>query len=471
MKNKGILLPVSSLPGHHGVGDMGENAFEFIRWLNKRNFNYWQILPINPLGPGWSPYMTTCSEAIDFRYISLDDLYKDGLLEKPARKFHPNSNKALYVEAGEFKKRILKKAYKNFKKSHFDELLKFVKSQKWIIRYAFFNIFYEENNLKAWNEWPKDEIFYLENHKKDNKIPTKYKDKFYYLVFEQLIAYKQWKKLIKYAHKFDIKIIGDLPFYVGYNSSDCWGNKKVFNLDENFIPTTVAGCPPDGFSEDGQLWGNPTFNFEVMKKDNYKFYVNRLGAISKLCDIVRLDHFRAFDAYYAIPAGAKNARIGEWIDGPAYGLFDAFFKKYPKANIIAEDLGFMTERVYALRDHYHFPGMNILQNTFFEPQTKDQDDMIMYTGTHDNNTIKYWFDNLDNEGKEKLKTIVNADPNKNLLEEYMRFVFRKASKLTIVPMQDYLLLDNSTRLNSPGSFGSPNWEWKLIKLPNVIKNY
>ena len=463
MNNRGILLPVSSLPGHHGIGDMGQSAFEFIRWLKKHNFNYWQILPINPLGPGWSPYMTTCSEAIDFRYIDLDQLVKEGLI-RPVRKFHPNTNKSLFLKSGEFKKRILKKAFKKFKTDNLEVLQKFVKREKWVIKYALFNIFYEKNEKKPWNEWPKEEMFYLENHKK-GEYPKRYKNQVLYLIFEQYIAYKQWKKILRYAHQNEVKIIGDLPFYVGYSSVDCWANKSIFNFDENYNPKTVAGCPPDGFNEDGQLWGNPTFDFNKMAKNNYKFYVDRVGAVSKLCDIVRLDHFRAFDAYYAIPFGAKNARVGEWIDGPSYGFFDAFYKKYPHADIIAEDLGFMTERVYELRDHYHLPGMNILQFTIFDPNYKDNGEMILYTGTHDNNTIKYWYDTMSEHDKEYLANVIHADKNKDLLSQFMEYVFKRPSKLTIIPMQDYLLLDNSARINSPGSFGSPNWEWKMTKLP------
>ncbi len=465
MSNKGILLPISSLAGHHGIGDMGVEAFKFIRWLNTRGFNYWQILPINPLGPGWSPYMTTCSEAIDFRYIDLDDLYKKGLLDKPVRKYHPNSKKALYVESGIYKQKILKKAFKNFKKDNLDKLEKFKKKNKWVIKYALFNIFYEKNNKLPWNKWPKEEMFYLENHKA-LEYPKQYKNQVLYLIFEQYIAYSQWNKLLRYAHRYNIKIIGDLPFYVGYSSSDCWANKDVFNLDfDTYEPNTVAGCPPDGFSEDGQLWGNPTFNFEKMKKNNYKFYVNRLGAVAKLCDIVRLDHFRAFDAYYAIPNGAPNAKIGEWVEGPSYGFFDAYYKKYPNADIIAEDLGFMTDSVYALRDHYNLPGMIILQHALFDPNTKDNGHMIVYTGTHDNYTIKYWYDNLDDNARAYISNIIGADPNKDLLKQFMEYVFRRPSKITIIPMQDYLLLGNEARLNAPGTFGSPNWEWKLNKLP------
>lgn len=462
MENKGILLPVASLPSRHGIGDFGDSAYEFIRWLNKKGYNYWQILPINPLGPGWSPYMTTCSEAIEIRYICLDYLIKDGLLDK-AKDFNKNSESVDYYNVGIFKEKLLRRAFKVWIKNNPNGLDKFIKKEQWVVKYAIFNVFFKLNNEALWNTWKDEEKFYLENHKK-GEYPKKYKKEIQFLIFCQMIAYKQWNKIRKFAHKNNIKIIGDVPFYVGYNSVDCWGNKEVFDFDENFNPKTVAGCPPDAFSEDGQLWGNPCFDFAKMAKKHYSFYVNRLGAIGRICDVVRLDHFRAFDAYYAIPFGAPNARVGEWKQGPAYGLLDAFFKKYPNAELIAEDLGFMTQSVYDLRDHFNLPGMYITQFKIFEQAYEDTSKMIVYTGTHDNDTIKTWYDNLDCGAKEYLWNKINGDRNKEFLPQFIEYIWNIPSKITILPLQDILLLDNKARLNVPGTFGSPNWEWKLKEL-------
>lgn len=464
MENKGILLPVASLPGHHGIGDFGDSAYEFIRWLEARNFNYWQILPINPLGPGMSPYMTTCSEAIDTRYICLDYLKKEGLLEN-VKNFKANADKIDFIGSDKFKKTYLKKAYKNFMQANPNGLDKFIKSHPWVIKYAIFNVFDELNNQAPWNTWPHEQMFYLEEHKK-GEFPKKYKNKIEFMIWCQMVAYKQWNKIRNYAHRHNVKIIGDLPFYVGYGSVDCWGNKDAFDFDENYNPRNVAGCPPDYFSADGQYWGNPCFDFEKMAKKNYAFYVNRLGAVSKICDIVRLDHFRAFYGYYAIPYGRSDARVGEWKDGPRHGLFNAFFKKFPKAEIIAEDLGYMNDEVYALRDDFNLPGMYILQFKIFEPKYEDTSNLIVYTGTHDNDTIAGWAKNLDDGQKDYILKKIGGTWDKDFVKQFMDWVWTVPSKMTIIPIQDYLLLDNSARWNWPGTFGSPNWEWKLAKIPN-----
>lgn len=463
-KKKGILLPVASLPGHHGIGDFGDSAYEFIRWLSARGYHFWQILPINPLGPGWSPYMTTCSEAIETRYICLDYLKKEGLLDE-VKDYKPRSSKIDYVGSGKIKEKYLKKAFRKFIKLHPNGLKRFIKDHPWVIKYAIFNVFDRLNNKASWNTWPHEQIFYLEEHKQ-GEYPKEHEKEILYLVWTQMEAYKQWNKIRNYAHKHDIKIIGDLPFYVGYGSVDCWGNKYVFDFDENYNPRNVAGCPPDAFTDLGQYWGNPCFDFDKMKENDYEFYVNRLGAVSKICDIVRLDHFRAFYGYYAIPFGRTDARVGEWKPGPAHGLFDAFFKKFPNAEIIAEDLGYMNDDVYRLRDDYNLPGMYILQFTIFDPNPKDTSNLIVYTGTHDNDTIKGWYKNLNQDQVNYVINKIGGDINKDFCKQFMEYVWNVPSKITIIPLQDYLLLDNKARLNWPGTFGSPNWEWKLKEIPN-----
>lgn len=461
MKNKGILLAISSLPGNHGIGDFGDAAYRFIDFLSDHGFNYWQILPINPLGPGWSPYTTTCSEAIEYRYICLDYLKKEGWITK-LDKYSANSKIARYEKAGEFKEKVLRKAYKAFITKRPRGLKRFMEENPWVIKYATFMIFWNKNDKKPWNEWPKEEKFYFDKHK---TYPTTYKDEVLYLVFTQFIAYKQWNKLMNYAHKKDVSIIGDIPFYVGYSSTDCWINRKYFNLDDNFIPTKIAGCPPDAFSETGQLWGNPTYNFDKLKEDNYSFLINRIKSVFKLCDVLRLDHFRAFYSYYSIPGGAKDAKIGEWVLTPGYEIFDELFRQLPGAKIIAEDLGFMTQEVYDLRDHYHFPGMNVLQFTTFDNNFRDNGDMVVYSGTHDNETLRSWFESLSDHERGVIAWNIHADPNKELLPQFLEYALNKPARLNIIPLTDYLLLDNSVRFNTPGTVGSPNWEWKLTKLP------
>ena len=461
MSRNGILLPISSLPSDYGIGDFGPNAKKFILWLKERDFSYWQILPINPLGPGWSPYMTTCSEALDPRFISLDELKKDKLLDS-VKPYCKDNQYVDFYNAYQFKEKYLKKAYARFKKEKRAGLEKFIKANKWVIGFAMFTIFDKKNETRAWNTWPEEE----KNYFKYNKTYTKeYKKEAEYIIFLQYIAYKQWKNVLRFAHKHDIKIIGDLPFYVGYSSVDCWINRDYFDLDESYNPRTVAGCPPDAFAAEGQLWGNPCYDFAKMKKNNFKFLINRLGAIGKVCDIVRLDHFRAFEKYYAIPGGSINAVNGEWRDGPAYDFFNAFFKKYKNIDIIAEDLGFMTQSVYDLRDHYNLPGMNVLQFTTLDHNWWNRDNMIVYTGTHDNETTKGWIDHLSWDERCHLAWVLQKDPHDDLLEAFIARAYNMPGKMIIIPMMDYMRLGNEARLNTPSTLGSPNWEWKLIEFP------
>ena len=461
MSRNGILLPVSSLPSNYGVGDFGPNAKQFILWLEERNFSYWQILPINPLGPGWSPYMTTCSEALDPRFISLDELIKDKLLDK-VPVYAKDNQYCDFYNAYLFKEKYLRKAFARFKKEKRPGLDKFVKANKWVVAYATFIILDKKNEQRPWNTWCEEEKNYF---KYNTSYPKAYKKEAEFIIFCQYIAYKQWKSVLRFAHRHNIKVIGDLPFYVGYSSVDCWINRDYFDLDENYNPRTVAGCPPDGFSAEGQLWGNPCYNFPKMKKNNFKFLINRLGAIGKVCDIIRLDHFRAFEKYYAIPGGAVNAVIGEWRDGPAYDFFDAFFKKYKNIDIIAEDLGFMTQSVYDLRDHYNLPGMNVAQFTCMDHNWVNKDNMIVYTGTHDNETTRGWIDHLSWDERCHLAWILGKDPHEDLLEAFIARTYNLPGKMVIIPMMDYLRLGNEARLNTPSTLGSPNWEWKLIEFP------
>ena len=441
MSKYGVLLAVSSLPGSHGIGDFGEFAFKFIEWLKKHHYYYWQILPLNPIGPGHSPYMSTCSEAIEPRYISLDELAKEGLLPK-VKKYRCCSSKVDYEKVWEFKEPFLRKAFDA--DQDWETFKKFETEHSWVRPFAIFTVLKKKLNNSPWAIWKENEEYSEEE--------------VLFQIWLQMKAYQQWNKIRDFAKQNEIKIIADCPFYVGLESVDCWLHKEQFELDENYQPTLVSGCPPDAFSDDGQLWGTPIYNFNRMREDGYSFLINRLINLTKTCDILRLDHFRAFDTYCVIPAEDKNARRGEWRDGPRYDFFDKLYQQIPDISLIAEDLGDIFPSVHELRDHYHLPGMFVTEFMVFDENLQSNNNQIVYPGTHDNNTIKGWIKSLSKNEKEYLRKKLGKGC---LVELFKKYVYQLPSKMTIYLMQDLLNLGSKSRMNFPGTMGSPNWEWKL----------
>ena len=451
-KNVGVLLPVSSLPAKHGIGDFSVSAYEFIDWLKEHHYRYWQILPLNPVGPGNSPYMTLCSEAIDIRYISLQDLVDEGLLKR-VPDFQAKTTYVDYNKTLAFKDKYLRKA---FKKSAYN-LYKFKKENPWAVAYAKYLILKRINDNRPWNEWWIKEV------------PAEELQEIDYHVWCQYIASKQWHRIFKYASNNGIQIIADCPFYVGLDSVDCYLNKDEFKLDENDHPTVVSGCPPDAFSDDGQLWGTPIYNFEKMKENGYRFLINRIAKLASQCHYLRLDHFRAFDTYCEIPAEDDNARRGQWLVGPRTDFFDRLFEQYPDIKIIAEDLGEMFDSVIELRDHYHLPGMRVYEFCIFD-DLPESDAFVVYPGTHDNQTLYGWYKSLPEWNINFLKKKFNNP--RNLYNAIFDYIWNVGSFITIFQLQDLLKLDDRARINSPGTIGDPNWCWKLkdMSWKNKIKN-
>ena len=443
-KNVGVLLPISALPGNHGIGDFSNNAYLFIDWLKEHHYRYWQILPLNPVGPGNSPYVTVCSEALDVRYICLADLVDQGLLKKV-----PDHQKCAtsidYDAVLKFKDKYLRKA---FKKSTYN-LARFKKENPWSVNYAKYMVLKKLNNQLPWNEWSVTEI------------PEDLKGEIDYHVWTQYIAYKQWNRILSYAHSCGIEIIADCPFYVGLDSVDCYLHQDEFMLDENHQPTLVSGCPPDIFSDDGQLWGTPVYNFDKMRENGYSFLINRIGFLSKHCDILRLDHFRAFDTYCIIPAEDENARRGEWKVGPRYEFFDELYRQYPDIKIIAEDLGDLFDSVLELRDHYNLPGMRIMEFNIFD-NIEESDRVVVYPGTHDNQTLFGWLKSLNEDQINFLKE--KFDNPRNLYKAIFDHIWNMKSYITIFQLQDLLKLDDRARINFPGTVGNHNWSYKLKSL-------
>lgn len=457
-KEYGVLLPVSSLPSNHGIGDFGKNAYKFIDWLKRNNYKIWQILPLNPLGPGYSPYMSTCSNALDFRYINLDLLVEEGLISR-VPSFNKTSDRVDFYNVGIFKEKYLKIAFKNFIKNGGEAALKKFKTRNpWVYKYATFELFKKINHDVSWNNWEKEYIDWYDTH---STAPRTLIDDINFIIYLQYIALKQYKHLYSYAKKQNIKILSDMPFYVGFDSVECWSNRDQFMFDENNNQTLVGGVPPDAFSDDGQLWGSPIYNFEKMRENGYQLLVDRVGYLGSMCDYLRLDHFRAFDTYYVIPAGNTNARIGEWKVGPRDEFFNYLYKKYPDINLIAEDLGELFPTVLELRDRLDLSGMYIVQFNIFQMEQTSNNKLIVYSGTHDNETLYGWYLNMKDYEKKFLMQRFNC-LEEDLFDNIFNFSYNSPSRMTIFPLQDLLKLDNSARMNVPGTVGYPNFTWKLV---------
>lgn len=473
MREFGILMAVASLPSQHGVGDFGEQAYRLIDKLSSIGGKIWQILPLNPLGYGNSPYQPYSSFALDELYIDLQQLCEAQLLTSvPAYK--ANSKKIAYQEVRKFKEKQLRKAIKAFKKKEYPTLGEITYQQfckfDWVVPYGVFIAFKKANDLVCWNEW--------EDSMRDYGLTmsgvdlNEYSDEIEYVCFTQYVLYCQWIKLKNYANSKGIDIVGDVPIYVGIDSLDVWMNRDCFLLDDKGHPTFIAGVPPDYFSVTGQRWGNPLYDWEYLEKHDFNFWLNRLQYCSKLYDRVRIDHFRAFDTYWKIPASCPTAIEGEWIEAPGYKLFDSILKKLPNLNIIAEDLGDLRHEVLELRDHYNFPGMKIVQFTFSpdgEEDFEDRENMIVYSGTHDNQMMKGWYKAQDSATKRKIRRFFtkNGYCYDNMVKNFLAFTLDSIGNTAILPMQDILELGDEARLNMPGTLGSPNWEWRLTNLDKV----
>lgn len=470
MSGRGVLLAVSSLPGKYGVGDFSDEAFEFIRILSKNKVDIWQILPLNPIGYGHSPYQPFSSYAFDEIYISIEDLRKRGLVGRFNKA--PLRSRSNYELAAYIKGKAIDEAFNNFKKSksNMNALKKFLKDNSYVAEYAEFITLKQFNNNTSWNDWTVS---------KENR-PTDYEPTMLKHAFAQMIMFEEWAKIRKYAIKHNIKIIGDVPFYVGYDSSDVYFHKESFMLDEKHAPTCIAGVPPDYFSKDGQRWGNPIWNWDYLYKNEFKAMMDRLYYASKLYDIVRIDHFRAFDSYWAINPTCPTAVDGEWRFPDGHLFFKTLFKKYPDINIIVEDLGDLRPEVLILRDNFNLAGMREIQFTIFDDEILgkhiERENQIYYTSTHDNETLSEWSNKLTMEQKVQLHTRMNelGIQGKTLAEKLIRYSFRRTERLVIASLTDLLGLDKTHRMNIPGEINEVNWTFKLRdfkKANKALKKY
>ena len=484
-RQSGILLPVSALPSPYGIGCFSKEAYEFVDQLAEAGQSFWQILPLGPTSYGDSPYQSFSTFAGNPYFISLEDLIEEGVLtQKDCEKADLGKDPACIDYGKLYKNRypLLKKAFENTDLERDEAYKAFVEKEKgWLEDYALYMAVKTERfDNKAWSEWAQD-------------IRMRWDNALYYyrteladeIEFWKYLQYKfsvQWKKLKAYANEKGIRIVGDIPIYVAMDSADAWASPWLFKLDENFQPTQVAGCPPDGFSATGQLWGNPLYKWEEHKKTGYEWWIRRVEHCFELYDVLRIDHFRGFDEYYAIPFGDKDAKRGWWEKGPGMDLFRTLNARLGERAIIAEDLGYMTDTVKQLVKESTYPNMRVLEFAFDERDTGNANDYlphnydrncVVYTGTHDNETLKGWLKSILPAEKAKIRTYFNLPraTDEKLRKELIRAAVSSVAGICIIPMQDYLGLDNSARMNFPSTLGG-NWEWRLLPgqfTPELIK--
>ena len=495
-RSSGVLLSITSLPSKYGIGCFSKEAYDFVDWLAKAGQSWWQILPLGPTcyGPSDdSPYQSYSAFAGNPYMISLDALVKDGVLtrkECDALDFGEDPRKVDYDKLHEHRLALLHKAYERSDISKNPDYQEFLKENNWWLQdYALFMALKDFFGGVCWTEWPQDIRLHW------GFALDYYREKLYFdIEFQQYLQFqffRQWLKLKKYANDKGIRIIGDIPIYVSLDSSDVWAHPELFQLDENNTPTAIAGCPPDGFSEDGQVWGNPLYRWDYHRKNDYEWWVSRLYQSFRLYDAARIDHFRGMDEYFSIPYGAKTAKDGHWEPGPGMSLFEMVEKKLGKKQLIAEDLGLMTDTVRKLVKDSTFPNMKVIQFGFdmndisktndYLPHNYDRN-CVVYTGTHDNETVVGWYKGLKKKEKMLLREYLDDyhTPDEVFYRSINRMAMASAANICILPLQDVLGLDNSARMNQPSTVKT-NWRWRMTadlltreaqkELADVTKRY
>lgn len=472
MRSSGILLPISSLPGKYGIGCFSREAYEFVDMLEKSRQKYWQILPIGPTSYGDSPYQSFSTFAGNPYFISLEDLIEKGFItteECEMEDFGDNQEYIDYEKMYNSRFKVLKKAYErsdidsNQEFRHFRE-----ENQYWLKDYAMFMAIKERYDGASFELW--DEDIRTRQPEALNEYENQLSKEIGFYEFIQFEFYQQWYKLKNYANNKGIKIIGDIPIYVAYDSSDVWSHHELFQMDDEGKALAVAGCPPDGFSPTGQLWGNPLYKWEYHRETGYDWWIKRIEKSMKLYDVIRIDHFRGFDEYYSIPAGSENAVNGRWEKGPGLELFDAIKNKLGKINVIAEDLGYITDSVRKLVKDTEFPNMKVLQFAFYAGDRSEylpyryEKNCVVYTGTHDNETTLGWLRNLRYEDISYINAYIGKclEPGVGLVYEIIRMAQASVADMCIIPLQDYLCLGNEARTNFPSTLGD-NWKWRVTK--------
>ena len=470
MRGSGILLPITSIPSKYGIGCFSKEAYEFVDFLASAGQKYWQVLPMGPTGYGDSPYQSFSTFAGNPYFVDLEEFIEKKWISRKDcenKDWGDDSETVDYEKVYKNRFKILKKAFLKSEISEDKDFLKFTKENKfWLDDYALFMALKENFKGKSFIYWPDEIRKHSKSAIKKYAEDSKYSDELMCYKFIQYYFYKQWFELKNYANEKGIKIIGDIPLYVAYDSADTWSNPELFQLDDNNDPTGVAGCPPDYFSATGQLWGNPLYDWDYHKKSGYAWWISRLKMCFSLYDVVRIDHFRGFESYYNIPYGDATAEFGHWEKGPGYDFFAAVKKALGKKEIIAEDLGYLTPAVFKLVDKTGFPGMKVLQFAFdcneennYLPHNYNKN-CVVYTGTHDNDTSVGWYENAGAKDKKFARDYMGIKSAKNFNYALIRQAMMSVADTAIIPMQDYLGLGSNARINTPSTLGG-NWCWRM----------
>jgi len=469
----GILLSVSSLPSKYGIGCFSKSAYDFVDWLRDAGQSYWQILPLCPTSYGDSPYQSFSTFAGNPYFISLEALTEEGALtenECNSVDFGGEPGRVDYAKMYNHRFSLLRKAFERSNITHQEEYQAFVEENKWwLTDYALFMAIKEHLDGKPWNEWPEE--IRLRRESVLNRCRKEYSSDIVFQQYLQFQFYRQWRALKKYANSQGIRIIGDIPIYVAMDSADTWANPELFLLDGKNRPISVAGCPPDGFAPDGQLWGNPLYRWEYHRNTDFAWWVSRLRRCFQIYDVTRIDHFRGFDEYYAIPYGNQTAAGGHWEKGIGLDLFRQAEKILGWHEVIAEDLGYVTDSVRRMVRDSGFLSMKVLEFAFDSRDTGAANDYlphnypencVAYTGTHDNETLIGWLDSITLEENRAVREYLCDfyTPKTELHKALIALIMRSCAKLCIVPLQDYLGLDNRARMNTPSTVGT-NWSWRV----------
>ena len=468
MRESGILMHITSLPGPYGIGTMGESAYKYVDFLESAGQVYWQILPLTPTGYGDSPYRSFSACAGNHYLIDLDALVEEGLLkteEISAIDWGMNPERVDFGTMYTQRSKILRLAFDRFVPDAGYEA--FAEENKaWLADYSLFMALKAEMGGKPWLQWPEE----LKCHQ-EAALAAKREELREEIDLQYFLQYqfdRQWKALRSYANGKGIRIIGDVPIYVPLDSADVWAVPELFQLDAQRRPEVVAGCPPDAFTEDGQLWGNPIYDWQKMADTGYAWWIKRLAAAAKMYDVVRFDHFRGFESYWAVPAGDKTARNGSWVKGPGLDFIRAIQKALPDMDFIAEDLGYMTPEVRQLQLDSGYPGMKVVEFAFDSREDSDYlphlypEDSVCYTGTHDNVTLKQWFDEASAEDVAYAKAYLGLNEEEGYIWGMIRAAMGSVSRICVVQMQDYLELGKSARMNFPGTLSMDNWTWRAL---------
>lgn len=468
MRASGILMHISSLPSKYGIGTLGKEAYEFVDFLKRANQKYWQVLPVNPTSYGDSPYQSPSAFAGNPYFIDLDMLCEEGLLyehEIENYYFGDNPESIDYARLFEGRYPILRTAFSRFTPD--EDYQKFVEENAfWLSDYAMYMSVKEDNHYISWIKWDKN--LRLREHDTMLEYYEKSQRNIEFYKFIQYLFYKQWAELKKYANDNGILLIGDMPIYVALDSAEVWVHNELFMLDEENLPTKVAGVPPDAFSETGQLWGNPIYNWDYMEKTGYEWWIKRIGMAMKLYDRLRIDHFRGFESYYTIKYGEETAMVGEWEKGPGMKLFNAVKNALGDVDIIAEDLGFLTQEVLDMLADSGYPGMRVMQFAFdpwgdnsYLPHNYVKN-CVVYTGTHDNDTTVGWFDNENKDNVKYACEYLHADRRVDIADAFIRGAMASVADTVIIPIQDYLGQGTEARMNIPSTLGG-NWLYRVKK--------